>query len=102
MNGNAADERLVAADRLHGSAAPAGLRYQRVLQESPMSELKRSDNDYRSNQASHAATTPGIDESQPRQTLEMQRAMELWKAAREKSTDPYNSVGANAISPGAA
>jgi hypothetical protein len=76
-----------------------------------MSENKRSDNDFHFGHGersqpttaptvdSHAATTPAIEESQPRQTLEVPRANAVWQFHREQSTDPYNSVGAHAISP---
>ncbi len=69
-----------------------------------MSELKRNTNDFRfgTGERVAAASTPGIEESQPRQTLEMVRAMALWEGSQEAGSDPYNTVGVRAIKPRAA
>jgi hypothetical protein len=69
-----------------------------------MSELKRNTNNFSfgAGEKPAEATTPGIEESQPRQTLEMKRAMALWEGSQEVGSDPYNAVGARAIRPRAA
>lgn len=45
---------------------------------------------------------PGIEESQPRQTLEVKRAMDLLDAAQDNGCDPYNTLGTRPIRPRAA
>ena len=68
-----------------------------------MSELKRNiDFRFGAGEKPAESSTPGIDESQPRQTLEMKRAMALWEGSQEAGSDPYNTVGVRAIKPRAA
>jgi hypothetical protein len=68
-----------------------------------MSESKRSNAEFqRPAYAATGAAHAGIEESQPRQTLELKRAMELWNGGNESGGDPYNAVGRRAISPKAA
>jgi hypothetical protein len=68
-----------------------------------MSELKRN-TDFPVNAATPQAPAarPGIEESQPWRTAEMQRAMEVWIGNPEAGGDPYNHVGARARKPRAA
>lgn len=68
-----------------------------------MSELKRNaDFQFGGGDRSKDSSGPGIEESQPRQTLEVKRAMALWAGNQESGCDPYNAVGARAIKPRAA
>ncbi len=59
-----------------------------------MSEWKRSHHEYAAS-ARPAAVRPelGIDESQPRPTLEMARALALLTEGDGSGGDPYNAVG---------
>lgn len=47
-------------------------------------------------------TIPGIEESQPWRTADMQRALERWTGDAEAGFDPYNHVGSQALKPRAA
>jgi hypothetical protein len=67
-----------------------------IVTEAIMSEWKRSHQEY----AAAAPVRPaaraelGIDESQPRPTLEMARALALLTEGRDEAGgDPYNAVG---------
>jgi hypothetical protein len=62
-----------------------------------MSQLKRDTSQFRFARADKQSASPdidhGIDESQPRQTLELQRAAALWQRSDGRGGDPYNAVG---------
>lgn len=75
------------------------------LQENHMSEQKRNDSQFSfpPSPAETARTAmPGIDESQPRPTLEMNKAIALLESSEESGGDPYNAVGRRATGPRAA
>jgi hypothetical protein len=65
----------------------------------PMSELKRNSSDFRfgSDEKSATTPTPGIEDSQPRQTLETIRALARLQGAQLQGGDPYNTVGTHAF-----
>lgn len=69
-----------------------------------MSELKRNpDFQVRAGTRVAGALAQGIEDSQPRQTLEMQRVRELWESGCDMGGgDPYNTIGIRAIRPRAA
>jgi hypothetical protein len=62
-----------------------------------MSELKRNvDFQFGPRKMQVASSARGIDESQPRQTLEIAQAKEFLAGSWDMGGDPYNSVGARA------
>jgi hypothetical protein len=69
-----------------------------------MSELKRNLDFRIAAKARPAmAATPDIEESQPRQTLELQRVKLLWESGCDMGGgDPYNTIGTRAFRPRAA
>ena len=68
-----------------------------------MSELKRNpDFQFSAGSKQAGPQEPGIDESQPRQTLEVRRAMDLLDGAQDNGCDPYNTLGTRPIRPRAA
>jgi hypothetical protein len=69
-----------------------------------MSELKRN-LDFRVTAKAKATdvAAPDIEESQPRQTLELQRVKHLWESGCDMGGgDPYNTIGTRAFRPRAA
>ena len=68
-----------------------------------MSELKRNlDFATRAAPAAAAPRSPGIDDSQPWHTGEMQHALDAWDDCAQAGFDPYNHVGSRARKPQAA
>lgn len=68
-----------------------------------MSDLKRNaDFQFGGGRKPAGSPTPGIEDSQPRQTLEVKRAMDLLDAAHDNGCDPYNTLGTRPIRPRAA
>jgi hypothetical protein len=69
-----------------------------------MSELKRNlDFRFTAKARAAGAATSDIEESQPRQTLEMQRVKYLWESGCDMGGgDPYNTIGTRAFRPRAA
>lgn len=66
-----------------------------------MSELKRNTDFAKGSHPADAPPhAPGIAESQPWRTTDMQQAMDLWSS--EAGFDPYNHVGTRAKKPYAA
>jgi hypothetical protein len=62
-----------------------------------MSQLKRDTSNFRFAHADKQSADPRVDQdiedSQPRQTLELQRAAALWQRSDGRGGDPYNAVG---------
>jgi hypothetical protein len=68
-----------------------------------MSDLKRNpDFQFGTGSKSAGSSATAIDESQPRQTLEWKRAMDMLDADRDNGCDPYNTIGTRRIRPRAA
>jgi hypothetical protein len=67
-----------------------------------MSALKRDTSQFRFARAEKQPDASDIEHSQPRQTLELQRAAELWQRSDGRGGDPYNAVGARMQRPSAA
>lgn len=64
-----------------------------------MSELKRNpDFRFSAGVKKVGSSSPGIEESQPRQTLELQRLKLLWESGCDMGGgDPYNTIGTRAF-----
>jgi hypothetical protein len=62
-----------------------------------MSDLKRKTDFQFGNRGKSGPSTPGIEDSQPRQTLEVKRATEFLDAAHDTGCDPYNTIGTRPI-----
>jgi len=63
-----------------------------------MSDLKRkADFQFGPRGKSTGPSGPGIDESQPGQTLEVKRAMDFLDAAHDSGCDPYNTISTRMI-----
>jgi hypothetical protein len=58
-----------------------------------MSQLKRDTSHFRFAHADTQSAAKDIEDSQPRQTLELQRAASLWQRNDGRGGDPYNAVG---------
>ena len=63
-----------------------------------MSDLKRKTDFQFGARGKSAGPSPhGIDESQPSQTLEMKRALDVLNSAHDNGCDPYNTIGTRPI-----
>ncbi len=71
-----------------------------------MSQLKRDTSHFRFAHTDKPSAAPrteqDIEDSQPRQTLELPRAAALWQRSDGRGGDPYNAVGARMQRPNAA